>query len=124
MNTWPSFPACVILCVSTKPTGICWQQQGESVSQITAQAAIRWLNENYAEKPFYLHVEFFDPHEPWDPPRRFLEKYMPNAHGPEFHRAPLRYGAAVGRHQEPDARELRGRGELRGSLDRSAPRDH
>ena len=61
-----------------------WQQQGESVSQITAQAAIRWLNENYAEKPFYLQVEFFDPHEPWDPPRRFLEKYMPSAHGPSF----------------------------------------
>jgi arylsulfatase A-like enzyme len=61
-----------------------WQQQGESVSQITAQTATRWLNENHAEKPFYLHVEFFDPHEPWDPPRRFLEKYMPNAHGPSF----------------------------------------
>ena len=29
-------------------------------------------------------MEFFDPHEPWDPPRRFLEKYMPNAHGPSF----------------------------------------
>ena len=61
-----------------------WQQQGESVNQITAQAAIRWLQENYAQKPFYLQVEFFDPHEPWDPPRRFLEKYMPNAHGPSF----------------------------------------
>ncbi|MGD1104239.1 MAG: sulfatase [Terriglobia bacterium] len=61
-----------------------WQQQGESVSQITAQAAIRWLNQNYAERPFYLHVEFFDPHEPWDPPRRFLEKYMPNARPPSF----------------------------------------
>jgi arylsulfatase A-like enzyme len=61
-----------------------WQQQGESVSQITAQAAIRWLKDNYAQKPFYLQVEFFDPHEPWDPPRRFLEKYMPNAQGPSF----------------------------------------
>jgi arylsulfatase A-like enzyme len=61
-----------------------WQQQGESVSQITAQSAIRWLSENHAERPFYLHVEFFDPHEPWDPPRRFLEKYMPDAHGPSF----------------------------------------
>lgn len=61
-----------------------WNLQGESVSQITAQAAARWLQQNYAEKPFYLHVEFFDPHEPWDPPRRFLEKYMPNAHGPRY----------------------------------------
>jgi arylsulfatase A-like enzyme len=61
-----------------------WQQQGESICQITAQAAIRWLKDNHAEKPFYLHVEFFNPHEPWDPPRRFLEKYMPNARGPSF----------------------------------------
>jgi arylsulfatase A-like enzyme len=61
-----------------------WQQEGESISQITAQTAIRWLNENHDERPFYLHVEFFDPHEPWDPPRRFLEKYMPNASGPSY----------------------------------------
>jgi len=61
-----------------------WQQQGESVSQITAQAGIQWLNQNSSELPFYLQVEFFDPHEPWDPPRRFLEKYMPDAHGPSF----------------------------------------
>lgn len=61
-----------------------WQQQGESVCQLTAQAAMRWLQEDRAESPFYLHVEFFDPHEPWDPPRRFLEKYLPDAHGPSF----------------------------------------
>jgi arylsulfatase A-like enzyme len=61
-----------------------WQQHGESVSQITAQTAISWLNENHAQRPFYLQVEFFDAHEPWDPPRRFLEKYMPNASGPSF----------------------------------------
>jgi arylsulfatase A-like enzyme len=61
-----------------------WQQEGESISQITAQEAIRWLNENHGQRPFYLHVEFFNSHEPWDPPRRFLEKYMPNAKGPSF----------------------------------------
>jgi len=61
-----------------------WQQQGESISQITAQTAIRWLNQNHRQKPFYLHVEFFNPHEPWDPPRRFLEKYMPGAQNPSF----------------------------------------
>lgn len=61
-----------------------WKQEGESVSQITAQNAIRWLNENHDQKPFYLQVEFFDAHEPWDPPRRFLEKYMPGATNPSF----------------------------------------
>ncbi len=61
-----------------------WKQQGESVTQIAAQEAIRWLNDNHGQRPFYLHVELFNCHEPWDPPRRFLEKYMPNAKGPRF----------------------------------------
>jgi arylsulfatase A-like enzyme len=29
-------------------------------------------------------VECFDPHECWDPPQRFLEKYLPNASGPSY----------------------------------------
>ncbi len=61
-----------------------WQQQGESVGQLTAQNAIRWLNQNHDQRPFYLQVEFFNSHEPWDPPKRFLEKYMPNAKDPSF----------------------------------------
>jgi arylsulfatase A-like enzyme len=61
-----------------------WKQEGESLAQLVAQATIRWLNSNFEQRPFYLHVEFFDPHEPWDPPQRFLEKYMPNATGPSF----------------------------------------
>jgi len=61
-----------------------WLQEGEAVSQITAQTAIRWLNGNHSERPFYLHVEFFDPHEPWDPPSRFLEKYLPGTAPPSY----------------------------------------
>ncbi|MGC9997077.1 MAG: sulfatase [Terriglobia bacterium] len=61
-----------------------WLQDGESVSQITAQTAIRWLNDNHQERPFYFHVEFFDPHEPWDPPSRFLGKYLPGAATPSY----------------------------------------
>jgi len=29
-------------------------------------------------------VEAFDPHEPRDPPMRFLKKYMPDAKGPTW----------------------------------------
>ncbi|HEX8711424.1 MAG TPA: sulfatase-like hydrolase/transferase, partial [Terracidiphilus sp.] len=31
-----------------------------------------------------LQVELFNSHEPWDPPRRLLEKYLPGAKGPSF----------------------------------------
>lgn len=61
-----------------------WKQEGESVTQITAQTAIRWLNENYNQRPFYLHVESFNSHEPWDPPQRFLDKYWHGPYTPSF----------------------------------------
>jgi arylsulfatase A-like enzyme len=61
-----------------------WRQQGESLSQIVSDTASRWLRDNFQQRPFYLQVEFFDPHEPWDPPQRFLEKYLPNTTGPRF----------------------------------------
>ncbi len=65
-----------------------WRQEGEALVQIVATRAIRWLEANQGERPFYLHVESFDPHEPWDPPHRFLEKYLPGATGPSFTEAP------------------------------------
>jgi arylsulfatase A-like enzyme len=65
-----------------------WQQRGESVGEIASQAAISWLNENFTQKPFYLQVELFDPHEPWDPPRRFLDKYIKNTTEPRHVQPP------------------------------------
>ena len=61
-----------------------WSQEGEALVQIVAETAIRWLKANHDQRPFYLQIESFDPHEPWDPPPRFLEKYLPNAKGPSF----------------------------------------
>ncbi|MCW5977876.1 MAG: sulfatase-like hydrolase/transferase [Bryobacteraceae bacterium] len=65
-----------------------WLKHGESLVEQVAKAAMAWLQENRGEAPFYLHVEAFDPHEPWDPPRRFLEKYMPGASGPSWPEPP------------------------------------
>ncbi|MDE1175679.1 MAG: sulfatase-like hydrolase/transferase [Edaphobacter sp.] len=53
-----------------------WTKNGDSIVQQTAKTAINWLEENHASGPFYLQVEAFDPHEPWDPPQQFLEKYL------------------------------------------------
>ena len=47
-------------------------------------AAIRWLEENgTADKPFFLVVDSFDPHEPWDPPRYYTDLYDPGYDGIE-----------------------------------------
>jgi arylsulfatase A-like enzyme len=61
-----------------------WQREGESLVELVARAAVHWLRENHDQRPFFLHVEAFDPHEPWDPPARFLEKYLPDAQGPTW----------------------------------------
>jgi arylsulfatase A-like enzyme len=40
------------------------------------RAASRWLERNAgAPEGFFLFIDSFDPHEPWDPPRRYLERY-------------------------------------------------
>lgn len=41
----------------------------------TAAHAVRWLEENDQSQPFLLWVDFFDPHEPWDPPEYMVKKY-------------------------------------------------
>jgi arylsulfatase A-like enzyme len=66
-----------------------WRKDGESIVELTSRNAVRWLKENHQEAPFFLHVEAFDPHEPWDPPQQFLEKYLKNAEGPSWPEPPL-----------------------------------
>ena len=48
----------------------------------TATEAMRWLERNY-RRPFYLYIDFFDPHEPWDPPKWYVEMYDPGYEGEE-----------------------------------------
>ena len=52
----------------------------------TARQAIRWLRERAGDAPFFLHLETFDPHEPWLPSRRFLDEYLPQASGSNWWR--------------------------------------
>jgi arylsulfatase A-like enzyme len=45
----------------------------------TVNTACRWLEDFGRRQPFFLWVDLFDPHEPWDPP----VEYVPEA-GPDF----------------------------------------
>lgn len=47
-------------------------------------AAEQWLHRNacYYDK-FFLHIDSFDPHEPWDPPKFYTELYNPGYKGKE-----------------------------------------
>ncbi|MBN1350213.1 sulfatase [candidate division KSB1 bacterium] len=47
----------------------------------TGQTALRWLEENSRVAGFFLWVDFFDPHEPWDPPEYLVRRYDPDYRG-------------------------------------------
>jgi arylsulfatase A-like enzyme len=49
----------------------------------TLRAAADWLARSHARQPFFLYVDTFDPHEPWDPPASYVEKYDPGYKGQE-----------------------------------------
>lgn len=37
--------------------------------------AVRWISEYDGDRPFFLQIGFPGPHEPYDPPKRFLDLY-------------------------------------------------
>lgn len=47
----------------------------------TVREASRWLESNHARSPFFLYVDTFDPHEPWDPPQHYVDLYDPGYTG-------------------------------------------
>lgn len=47
-------------------------------------SAIDWLDENKGADDFFLMVETFDPHEPFDVPQKYLDLYDDDYTGPHF----------------------------------------
>ncbi|HJN16173.1 MAG TPA: sulfatase [Armatimonadota bacterium] len=64
----------------------------------TFRRAIEWLERNHEQENFYLTVESFDPHEPFEAPQRFIDMYDPDWDGPE-----LIYGNIYQRSELTDA---------------------
>ena len=62
-----------------------WRQSEEDtfVAQ-TMTAACHWLERNWKEhEDFFLYVDTFDPHEPWDAPQWYVDMYDPGYEGEE-----------------------------------------
>lgn len=49
--------------------------EGDTFCSKTSDLAVRWLEDNYRAEPFFLWVDFFDPHEPWDAPEYLVATY-------------------------------------------------
>ena len=52
-----------------------WAWEEDRFCVQTARTASRWLEENWDAPPFLLWVDFFDVHEPWDPPEYLVARY-------------------------------------------------
>ena len=48
------------------------------------QSACEWLDDNHTAGPFFLWIDSFDPHEPWDPPKAYADLYFPDYIGKDF----------------------------------------
>ncbi|MGQ9722246.1 MAG: sulfatase [Candidatus Jordarchaeum sp.] len=46
-------------------------------------AAIKWIEQNREVEKFFLFIDSFDPHEPWDPPQIYRDLYYSNYSGRE-----------------------------------------
>jgi len=58
-----------------------WQHEEDYFPARTMMTAARWLEDNY-EQPFFMYVDTFDPHEPFDPPKWYADLYAdPDYHG-------------------------------------------
>jgi arylsulfatase A-like enzyme len=63
-------------------TNRAYQTEAETFAARTGSLVCRWLEENSSAGPFFLWADFFDPHEPWDPPEYLVRRYDPAYDGP------------------------------------------
>ncbi len=42
--------------------------------------ASEWLDRNHQHRDFYLHIDSYDPHEPWDPPEELVKLFDPKGY--------------------------------------------
>ena len=57
-----------------------WRSESDRFAPRTFTKAMQWLERHYKED-FFLWIDAWDPHEPWDPPDYYTELYWPKEFG-------------------------------------------
>ncbi len=57
-----------------------WRKESDHNAPQTITRAMNWLERHYKED-FFLYVDTWDPHEPWDAPSYYTELYLPGYDG-------------------------------------------
>lgn len=84
------------------------REEDYSCAQVCRKAA-DWLDRNHAHEDFYLHLDIFDPHEPWDPPEELLKQFDPKGYSVEGLGAAARYAPWRDHYTEEQFNNLRAR---------------
>ena len=61
-----------------------WRSEADRLIARTVTAAEDWLERHYKER-FFLYVDSWDPHEPWDAPAYYTELYKPDYDGRQLY---------------------------------------
>jgi arylsulfatase A-like enzyme len=51
-----------------------WRSEEDCFAPRTFKTAIEWLERHHQEQ-FFLHIDTWDPHEPWEPPAHYVNLY-------------------------------------------------
>lgn len=85
--------------------GLDWKSENQTFAARTFRAAADWVDANRQAQPFFLMVDCFDPHEPFDPPEPYRRRYEDHP-GEERMLWPV-YGPAS-RYSDAELRDVRG----------------
>jgi arylsulfatase A-like enzyme len=61
-----------------------WKSEADRFAPRTMATAEAWLERHY-EEPFFLYVDTWDPHEPWDAPLYYTRLYAPDYAGQDVY---------------------------------------
>jgi len=64
----------------SQDTRAAWRFESDYNAPQTFTKAMRWL-ENHYKEDFFLYIDTWDPHEPWDAPAYYTEIYCPDYDG-------------------------------------------
>jgi len=57
-----------------------WRHESDRNAPRTVQRSMEWLERHYRER-FFLYIDLWDPHEPWDAPAYYSRLYWPDHDG-------------------------------------------
>lgn len=85
-DAWKHFPSDLYLRHAANTAHV--KNEDDTTAARTFQWAMNFIEDNRKTAPFYLMIDCFDPHEPWDAPKSYYELYA----DPKFKGKTMPYG--------------------------------